>query len=122
MIQRIHHVQVSAPPDFEDAMRAFYVGLLGLTEIPKPEILRSRGGVWFSCGPLELHVGVDPSPDNHSSRRHVALQVQDLGVVREALARGGIDIEEDHAPLEAFTRFYCRDPAGNRVEFVQTRG
>jgi catechol 2,3-dioxygenase-like lactoylglutathione lyase family enzyme len=119
LIQSIRHVQVSAPPNFEDAMRAFYADLLGLTEIPKPEILRARGGVWCSCGALEIHVGVDAVPDNRSSRRHVALQAGDLNEVREALARGGIDVEEDQAPLDAFARLYCRDPAGNRVEFVQ---
>ena len=122
MIDGIHHVQVSAPLGLEDAMRAFYTGVLGLPEVAKPAILQPRGGVWFSCGALELHVGIDADPDNHFSRRHVALLVRRLDDVRDALETAGIDVEEDRAPLERIVRFYCRDPAGNRVEFVQKRG
>ncbi len=122
MIDGIHHVQITAPPGFEDAMRAFYTGVLGLPEVQKPAILQPRGGLWFSCGELEVHVGVDADPENHTSRRHVGLLVSSLANVRESLARGGIDVEEDRAPLEHVVRFYCRDPAGNRVEFVQKRG
>ena len=40
----IHHIQVAMPPGEEDAGRAFYAGLLGLTEVPKPDRLAKRGG------------------------------------------------------------------------------
>ena len=38
-VLRIDHVQVAAPPGCEAAARAFYGGLLGLEEIPKPGLL-----------------------------------------------------------------------------------
>jgi hypothetical protein len=55
----IDHVQVAAPAGCEAEARAFYGGLLGMEELPKPESLRPRGGCWFRAGPQELHVGVE---------------------------------------------------------------
>ena len=43
----IHHVQLACPPGSEDVLRAFYHGVLGLDEIPKPPVLAARGGGWF---------------------------------------------------------------------------
>ena len=51
----IAHVQVGITAGGEDAARDFYGGLLGLRELPKPEELRDRGGVWFQCGMQEIH-------------------------------------------------------------------
>ncbi|MGH2929403.1 MAG: glyoxalase, partial [Solirubrobacteraceae bacterium] len=55
----IDHVQLAAPRGREADARAFYGDLLGMTELPKPEQLRARGGCWFRAGAQELHVGVD---------------------------------------------------------------
>ena len=38
------------PKGCEDDARAFYAGLLGLTEVAKPEPMRANGGVWFAEG------------------------------------------------------------------------
>jgi catechol 2,3-dioxygenase-like lactoylglutathione lyase family enzyme len=50
LIRGVDHVQVAAPPGGETRARWFYGEVLGMPEIPKPEPLRSRGGVWFQCG------------------------------------------------------------------------
>src|SRR6476469_7004549 len=55
----LHHVQVSGPVGCEDDMRAFYVDVLGMAEVVKPERLRSRGGAWFRAGTAEVHVGIE---------------------------------------------------------------
>lgn len=44
----LDHVQVAIPAGGEDRARAFYGGLLGLKEIPKPAALSARGGVWYA--------------------------------------------------------------------------
>ena len=36
-----------APPGSEDRLRAFYTGVLGWSELPKPPLLAARGGCWF---------------------------------------------------------------------------
>ena len=56
----IDHIQLAAPPGCEQAARRFFGELLGLEEIPKPEPINARGGVWFRVGPHELHIGVEP--------------------------------------------------------------
>ncbi|GAB3862954.1 hypothetical protein GCM10029963_70400 [Micromonospora andamanensis] len=43
----IHHVQLACPRGSEDLSRAFYVDILGLTELTKPPALAARGGCWF---------------------------------------------------------------------------
>ncbi len=40
----LDHVQLAMPPGQEDVARAFYAGMLGLTEVEKPAGLIARGG------------------------------------------------------------------------------
>ena len=57
---RVHHVQIGIPKGAEEEARAFYCGVLGLGELPKPEALRGRGGFWLELGAVQIHVGVEP--------------------------------------------------------------
>ena len=60
MLLGLDHVQLAMPAGEEEAARRFYVGLLGLTEVPKPAEQRRRGGCWFEAGTVRVHLGVDP--------------------------------------------------------------
>jgi hypothetical protein len=55
------HVQLAMPPGEEDRARVFFAGVLEMTEIPKPEELRARGGAWFKSGDVQIHLGVEPA-------------------------------------------------------------
>jgi hypothetical protein len=55
----IAHVQVSITAGGEDHARFFYGSILGMGEVPKPDSLSDRGGVWFACGEQQLHCGVE---------------------------------------------------------------
>ena len=44
----LDHVQVMMPEGGEDDARRFYAGILGLTEVEKPEPMQANGGVWFA--------------------------------------------------------------------------
>lgn len=117
MLVGLHHVLIAAPPGCEEEARAFYGGLLGLPEIPKPAGLRERGGVWFRCGQQEIHVGVEA--DFRPARKaHPAFLVQDLDGLRQRLVNRGIPVTDD-VPLPGYRRFHARDPFGNRLEFLQ---
>ncbi len=110
----IDHVQVAIPVGGEAAARRFYGELLGFAEIPKPENLRRRGGVWFGTGNLDLHLGVDA--DFRPARKaHVAFRVADLAAVRDRFAAAGYPAVEDE-PLPGYRRCYVDDPFGNRTE------
>jgi len=47
------------PVGEEEIARRFYVGLLGMTEIPKPPELANRGGCWFASASVQVHLGVE---------------------------------------------------------------
>jgi catechol 2,3-dioxygenase-like lactoylglutathione lyase family enzyme len=113
----IDHVQIAAPPGCEAAARAFYGGLLGLEELPKPEPLASRGGCWFRAGALELHVGAE-APFTPARKAHPGFVVDDLDALRARLADAGIAVRDD-TDLPGAVRFYVDDPFGNRLEFRQ---
>jgi catechol 2,3-dioxygenase-like lactoylglutathione lyase family enzyme len=112
VITGLDHVQVAAPPGCEAEARAFYGGLLGLSEVPKPPELAARGGVWFGL----LHVGVTPDfvP---AAKAHPALRVRGLEALAARLTEAGVEVRWDDA-LPGVARFYADDPWGNRLEFV----
>jgi catechol 2,3-dioxygenase-like lactoylglutathione lyase family enzyme len=113
----IDHVQVAAPRGSEDAARRFYGDLLGLEEIPKPEPLRNRGGVWFRAGAAELHVGIE-EPFAPARKAHPGLVAEDLDAVRRRLASAGHELTEDDQ-IAGVERLYVDDPFGNRLELRQ---
>ena len=114
----LDHVQVAAPPGSEAEARRFYGSLLGLTELQKPPSLAARGGVWFSLGSQQLHVGIDRQ-FTPALKAHPALRVApgDLDAVAERLAAAGADVLWDDA-LPGARRFYTTDPWGNRIELL----
>ncbi|MDP1807032.1 MAG: glyoxalase [Acidimicrobiales bacterium] len=100
------------PAGGEDDARAFYAGLLGLTEVPKPERLAGRGGCWFTAGEAKVHLGVDH--DFRPARKaHPALLVRGLAALSQRLREAGVDVAEDGASV------YVDDPFGNRVELLE---
>ncbi|MGI2293718.1 VOC family protein [Paenibacillus sp. GXUN7292] len=115
----IDHVQLAAPEGCETAARHFYNGLLGWAEIPKPEALRKRGGVWFQCGTHQVHIGIQKQfvP---AEKAHPAFQVQNLDELRSHLIRNNLQVVDDDARAEeGVKRFYLNDPFGNRLEFLE---
>lgn len=115
----LDHVQLAAPEGCEAEARRFFNGLLGLAEIPKPELLQKRGGVWFQCGIHQVHIGVqrDFVP---ATKAHPAFHVQHLNELREHLLQNNIQVTDDEARAdEGVRRFYINDPFGNRLEFLE---
>jgi catechol 2,3-dioxygenase-like lactoylglutathione lyase family enzyme len=116
----LDHVQVAAPAGCEEEARRFYGELLGLEELPKPEALAGRGGVWFRVGGQELHVGVE-AEFRPSLKAHPAFAVDDLGALRERLRAAGAETRDDVALPGVADRLHVDDPWGNRLELLQRR-
>jgi catechol 2,3-dioxygenase-like lactoylglutathione lyase family enzyme len=118
-IEGLDHVQVAAPPGCEREARRFYGELIGLAELPKPEVLAGRGGAWFACGAQQLHVGV--AEDFAAARKaHPALRVTDVADLErlaERLDHAGVAVRWDE-DLPGAQRFSPEDPRGNRVELL----
>ena len=119
-IRRIDHVQLAMPAGREDEAVAFYEGLLGIEQVPKPPHLAVRGGCWFERGDLKIHLGVEA--DFRAARKaHPALLVDDLPALVERLQSAGVPLRDDE-PLEGYDRVYVDDPFGNRIELLEPSG
>jgi catechol 2,3-dioxygenase-like lactoylglutathione lyase family enzyme len=113
----IHHVQL-AMPDGEDADAVrFYADTLGLTQVPRPEALSPRGGVWFISGDLEVHLGVEDQ-FRPAVKAHPAILVNGLRTIRTRIEEAGYKIS-DTVQIEGYDRVYVRDPFGNRLELIE---
>lgn len=121
MLKAVHHAQVSIPVGSEDEARAFYCGVLGMTEIPKPGSLAGRGGFWLELNGFQIHFGTEDGIDRSKSKAHLAYLVSDLEHWRLQLTEAGCKIL-DGIPIPGYDRFEFRDPFGNRVEFLQKAG
>jgi catechol 2,3-dioxygenase-like lactoylglutathione lyase family enzyme len=115
-VRRIEHVQLAMPRGEEDAARAFYEGLLGIPEVPKPPKLAVRGGCWFELDDLKIHLGVEDG-FRPARKAHPALEVDDVRAFVARFAAVGIGVVED--PIEGYDRIHVDDPFGNRIELVQ---
>jgi catechol 2,3-dioxygenase-like lactoylglutathione lyase family enzyme len=118
MIVGLHHAQITIPKGAEDEARTFYCEHLGLREVPKPEVLRVRGGFWLQLGGIQIHVGTEDGIARQKTKAHLAFEVENLASMRALIQQLGLEIREGEA-IPGLTRFECRDPFGNRMEFVQ---
>jgi catechol 2,3-dioxygenase-like lactoylglutathione lyase family enzyme len=116
----LSHINVTMPKGSEEIARSFYAGRLGLREIPKPEPLRVRGGLWFDAGGLDVHVSVEEQRGGADAQRHFGLECADVDGLRASLEAAGV--ETDAGRPAPWKRFFVRDPFGNRIEIHEVGG
>jgi catechol 2,3-dioxygenase-like lactoylglutathione lyase family enzyme len=115
----LDHVQVAMPPGEEASARAFYVGVLGMSELTKPDRLAKRGGAWFAGGDggsVQLHLGVEQG-FRPAKKAHPAVLVAGLDELAGRLEAAGYAVSWDD-DLDDMRRFFTEDPFGNRLEFI----
>jgi len=115
---QLHHVSLL----IADTARAlvFYRDILGLAEIPRPDL--GFPGAWLDVGGQQIHLLELPNPDPvqgrpaHGGRdRHVALSCPDLAGLIARLEAAGIPYTRSRSGRAAL---FCRDPDGNAVELI----
>ena len=120
----LHHVNVTVPRALESQAKHFYGSVMGLQEVPKPAESRARGGAWYQVGPLQLHLSIENGEDGLGegciSKRHVCYTVADLAQAEKKFRDAGVEILPDDIPTPGWSRFYVRDPGGNRLEIAQS--
>ena len=112
------HVQLAMPRGKEATARAFYGALMGLEELPKPEATAARGGLWFKCGDLQLHLGVE-EPFAPARKAHPAFRVRDYEPLLAKLSTNGLAVTRDRV-LAGVERAFVHDPFGNRIELIDS--
>src|SRR5215468_7373085 len=115
----IDHVQLAMPPGAEDIARAFYSGLLGMDEIPKPAELAKRGGCWFSSGTAQIHLGVEED-FRPAKKAHPALVVEGMNEILARCEKAGLAAKPD-AEIDERRRVHVFDPFGNRLELIAAK-
>jgi catechol 2,3-dioxygenase-like lactoylglutathione lyase family enzyme len=114
----LHHFAIPMPVGGEERARAFYVGVLGLTETPKPVRLASDGGCWFQL-PDGRQVHLQSAPMFQPLLTpHPALTVDDIDDAAAALVAAGHQARWDER-WDGVRRFFTADPFNNRVEILQ---
>jgi len=110
----IDHVQLAMPIGGEAAAREFYVGVLGLVEVPKPPVMAARGGCWFEAGAVKLHLGAEAAfiP---ARKAHPALLLRGLAAFIERTGLVATWSDE----IEGTVRCHIDDPFGNRIELIE---
>ena len=117
----IHHVNVTVPRSLESQAKHFYGVVMGLQEVSKPEESRGRGGAWYQLGAMQLHLSLEDGLGEHCiSKRHVCYTVADLAQAEQQFRDAGVEILPDDIPTPGWSRFYVRDPGGNRLEIAQS--
>ncbi|WP_080874003.1 VOC family protein [Oceanobacillus timonensis] len=116
-LEKLDHIQLSAPKGSEEIAKKFYRDILGFAEEEKPESLKPNGGVWFSKGDIALHIGIE-EPFSPMKKAHPAFEVSEINALQTYLENAGISTKWD-SKLSNAQRFYVKDPFGNRLEFLE---
>ena len=114
-IQAMNHFTVLAR-DLE-ATKAFYIGLLGLTEGPRPPF--DFPGAWLYAGDQALlHIVAGrPVPDPPAGvLDHMAFSADKLGDTVARLKQQKIDYVLRRQPGYGPWQLFCHDPNGAKVE------
>ncbi len=118
-----HHS--SFPVRDAEVSKAFYGGVLGLTEIPRPASL-TFPGAWYQAGPCEIHLlqvpdGVDvgtTAPSLTPFARHTAFAIDDYDSAIAHFRAHGVEVLEIRREMG---QFWVRDPDGHVLEMIVRR-
>ncbi len=113
-LEGIHHVSINVK-DVEAAL-GFYVDVLGMELLPRPDF--GFPGAWLRSGGQEVHlIGIDSGPS--PKEQHFAFKVADLAQARQALEDAGLKCSKPVELAGICRQAFTHDPSGNMVEFNQ---
>lgn len=118
-IVELNHVNIRVSKAVEEATKHFYTQIVGLAEIEKPGESKKRGGAWFACGAVQLHLSISDGEGNDASKRHICYLVADLAAAEIQFRNADVEVIPDDMPIAGWQRFYVRDPGGNLLEIAQ---
>lgn len=119
--ERVSHVSI-AVSDLAKA-RAFYGGIIGLRELPRPDF--GFPGAWYDLGGgLQLHIIVNggwsfrPLVRFDIKAPHFALSVGDADDLYRRLSARGEPFDDVRLEGTGMRQLFLHDQDGNMVEFI----
>ncbi len=115
----IDHVRLLASPETVESLDLFYVEQIGFERLrsPEPELIIYRG--YPRSGP-RLQIRLVDDPGQERGRRQAVIQVASLAGLIELLD----EERRNYSLVQGFSyyerRLLLEDPAGNRVELVES--
>lgn len=123
-VKAIDHVTLVV--DDLSASRDFYVGILGMQDVPRPAF--SFAGLWFQAGTTQIHLieaneqsGPGGYPDartrTNTRNHHLAFAVDDATTAADTLrARGVAAVSGPKARPDGAIQVFVADPDGHLIE------
>ena len=119
---RTHHVSFSVAELARS--KAFYGGVLGLAEIPRPAL--GIAGAWYRAGDTELHLIVRPEGADVGAAParvtpiadHAAFAIDDYDTAVAHLRGAGLAVLETS---RALGQLWVSDPDGHVIELIVPR-
>lgn len=118
-ITQLHHSSVIVASTA--ASVDFYSKIIGLTQLPRPEL--PYPGAWFAVGTQQVHLLELPNSDPTTNRpqhggrdRHIAFSVLNLSKLKDSLKLNNIQYTLSASGRKAL---FCRDLDGNALEFIE---
>jgi catechol 2,3-dioxygenase-like lactoylglutathione lyase family enzyme len=114
-ITGIDHVDFyTTNPQGNQHLYSEILGLASATPVEPGQIQRFIVGVQW--------VGYRPAPDPQATDRmdHIAFKTEDCKALQKYLFERGIRVDSPSTPEDGSHGFFLRDPAGHRIEFVQS--
>jgi catechol 2,3-dioxygenase-like lactoylglutathione lyase family enzyme len=116
MITGIDHVNIYTAKLAET--RAFYCGLLGLTDGPRPDFASKGAWFWLGRTPI-VHLNVIDQPRTQAGPLdHVSFAVRDLESALRKLDAAGVEYRVADIPDGMGRQAFLSDPNGVRVELT----
>ena len=116
-INVLNHIAIEVN-DIPDAL-AFYLDVLGLTELSTPDDVKESGIRWIDLkNGQALHL-VENRDATSANIAHFAITVDDVEVWRTYLNGRGVELFSPKIELYNAERFFLKDPSGNRLELVK---
>jgi len=113
----LNHVNIAAPRELLERVRAFYVDVLGLSEGDRPPL--ASHGYWLYAGDEPIvHLSLRDSTAGNGAGAidHFALTCHGLAPMLALLTRLGVVHRAVRVPGRAQVQIFLRDPAGVNVE------